>query len=289
MQTVFLNDNYLPIEEARISPMDRGFLFGDGVYEVIPAYAGRFVGLARHIARLNRSLEAIGISLPWPDAKWQQIAQRLMGQTSTQPAETNYGVYIHVSRGADVIRAHAFPTSIRPTVFATCMVMPPEPIPDRQKVKGLRVCTQTDLRWQRCHIKSTSLLGNVLHFQDARTGHYDETLLFNHNDELTEASTSNVFIVEKQHILTPPLDNHLLAGITRGLLIDILREHSELTVLQQPISRQQVYQADEIWLTSSSKAISPVVELDNRAVGAGKPGEVWQQAMQAYSEHKFDY
>lgn len=282
---VFLNGQYLPLSEAKISPMDRGFLFGDGVYEVIPSYDGRCVGLSRHIQRLNNNLAEIGITLSWTENTWAKLTQRLL----TKNGAGNLSVYIQVSRGTDSVREHAFPNSVTPTVFACCMTIPPAPIANRDTVSGLKVICQADTRWKNCHIKSTSLLGNVLHFQRAQEHRVDEVLLFNSQGMLTEASKCNVFVVIEQQILTPVLSNQLLAGITRGLLIDILHQHTGLHVKQVDISVDSLVHAQEVWLTSSTKEVAPVVEVDGRRVGDGQAGSLWQQAQSAFSKYKFDY
>ncbi len=163
MSTVFLNGDYMPVEQAKISPLDRGFLFGDGIYEVIPSYAGKMVGFQNHINRMNDGLKAIGIELNWSDDQWSTLCENL----SAKNGGGSLGIYLHVSRGADTKRFHAFPENVTPTVFAMTFEISPPKAPSLATVgKGYSLSTTEDLRWQRCHIKSTSLLGNVLHFQE---------------------------------------------------------------------------------------------------------------------------
>lgn len=285
MSIVFLNGQYLPMNEARISPMDRGFLFGDGIYEVVPSYSGNMVGFIAHIERMIEGLGALEITLPHTLEQWREICDTLIDRNG----RGNLGLYLQVSRGADQKRFHAYPDNIEPTVFGFAFDIPPAPEEPYTQVKGYRVTTATDLRWQRCNIKSTALLGNVMHFQQGYAAGKQETLLFNEQDCLTEASACNAYIVKQGVIATPPLDHQILPGVTRKLLLDILRQHSDIEVQQRPVSRQEVMSADEVWLTSSSKEIAPVIDIDGHRVGNGEPGAVWRQAQTLFSQHKFDY
>ena len=285
MSTVYLNGEYLPMDEARISPMDRGFLFGDGVYEVVPSYGGRSVGLAPHLARMRDGLEGIALPYVVDDDEWRDIMDRL----TRENGNGDLGVYIQISRGANPRRHHAFPEATEPTRYAFAFEIPPAPVADKALAPRYRVAATRDLRWQRCNIKSTSLLGNVLHYQHGHERGYDETLLFNAEDELTEAAACNVFIVQGNRVSTPPLDHQKLPGITRQLLLDILRRHSSLVVEERTVTREEVENADEVWLTSSSKEIAPVVAIDGQPVGSGDIGDAWLEAQGLFSEHKFAY
>jgi D-alanine transaminase len=283
--TVFLNGEFMPMEEARISPMDRGFLFGDGIYEVIPSYGGRMVGFAPHLARMREGLEAISLAQHLRDEEWRQILSRLIAENEGD----NLGLYIQISRGASNKRHHAMPDNIVATRYAFAFEIGPAPVADKASAPRYRVSETRDLRWQRCNIKSTSLLGNVLHYQYGHERGYQETLLFNAADELTEAAACNVFIVKDGVVVTPALDSQKLPGITRFMVLDILRRHSELQVEERTITRAEVRRADEVWLTSSSKEIAPVVTIDERPVGDGQVGDIWLQAQTLYSQHKYDY
>lgn len=286
MSTVFLNGEYMPIEEAKISPLDRGFLFGDGIYEVIPSYFGEMVGFQGHIDRMNDGLKAIGIELNWSDAQWQTLCDTLSEKNGAGPL----GIYLHVSRGADIKRFHAFPENVTPTVFAMAFEISVPKTPDLATVgKGYALTSTEDLRWQRCQIKSTALLGNVLHFQQGYEAGSQEALLFNRKNELTEASAANIFIVKNGVVVTPVQDNQILPGITRQLVIDILTKDGTLTVEERIVTLNEVRSADEIWITSSSKEIAPVTMLDGIAVGDGKVGQVWLKAATLYSKNKFSY
>lgn len=286
MSIAFLNGDYLPIEEAKISPLDRGFLFGDGIYEVIPSYFGKMVGFQGHINRMNDGLKAIGIELNWSDSQWQTLCDNLSDKNGAGPL----GIYLHVSRGADTKRFHAFPKEVPPTVFAMVYDIPVPKQPDLATIgTGYALTSMEDLRWQRCHIKSTALLGNVLHFQQGYEAGSQESLLFNSKMELTEASASNIFIVKGGVIATPVQDNKILPGITRRLVIDILTKEGSLVVEERTITLDEVKAADEIWITSSSKEIAPVTRLDGEAVNDGKVGKVWLKAATLYFENKFLY
>lgn len=285
MSTVFLNGSFMPMAEAKISPMDRGFLFGDGIYEVIPSYDGRMVGFALHIQRMQTGLREIAIHHEWAEEQWREICAQLIAHNGGG----NLALYLHVSRGADVKRFHAYPDGIAPTVFAYAYEIPAPPVPDKTRVKPYRVSTTRDLRWQRCHIKSTALLGNVLHFQHGFERGTQETLLYNQHNQLTEASSSNVFIVIDGVVATPRLDHQLLPGITRLILLDILRRDGTIPVEERVVTMDEVFAADEVWVTSSSKEITPVIEIDGQPVGDGQVGDVWLAAQTLYSTRKFDY
>lgn len=287
MSTVFLNGQFMAASDAKISPMDRGFLFGDGIYEVIPSYHGRFVGFGPHIERLHSGLSQLSIEHGMTEANWAAICDQLL-QLNRASMGDNLAVYIQVSRGTDSKRYHAFPSGVTPTIFAYAFAIAAEPVPDKSKVTTYKVVTGNDLRWQRCHIKSTSLLGNVLHYQQGVEQGAQEILLFDREGNLTEGAAVNVFVVKNGEIATPPLSNKLLPGITRLLLLKILREHSQLNVVERDISYNEVLAADEIWLTSSSKEVAPVLSINDQPVGDGKVGDIWLAAQQLFSSHKYD-
>ena len=232
MSIAFLDGDYMPIEQAKISPLDRGFLFGDGIYEVVPSYAGKMVGFAPHIARMKSGLAAVGIELNWSTDDWAELCNRLIAENDAG----NLGIYLHVSRGADSKRFHAFPENVAPTVFACTFEIAPAPVADKSIVKAKKASTSRDLRWERCQIKSTALLGNVLHFQHGYEQGSDETLLFNADNQLTEASACNVFIVKNGVVSTPLLDNQKLPGITRQIVLDVLRNDGQIAVEERIVT-----------------------------------------------------
>lgn len=285
MSIVFLNDSYMPMEDAKISPMDRGFLFGDGIYEVIPSYEGKLVGFEPHIERMKNGMQEIGIQFDWSVDKWREVTEGLIEKNG----RGNLGIYLHVSRGTDSKRFHAYPDNVMPTVFAFAFEIAAAPIADKTKAKGYKVSTTRDLRWERCHIKSTALLGNVMHFQQGFEQGANETLLFNANNELTEASACNAYIVKDGVVITPPLDNQILPGITRFMLLDILAKDGTIKVEERVVTMDEVFSADEVWVTSSSKEIAAVTEVDGKPVGNGQVGDVWQTAQTLYSAGKHNY
>jgi D-alanine transaminase len=238
-----------------------------------------------HLARLQDGLDAIDIRLRVDEKEWSSIIDRLAAAQ-----DSDYlGVYIQISRGTDSKRGHAMPENIVATRYAFAFEIPAPPKADKAAAIRFHVSATRDLRWQRCHIKSTSLLGNVMAYQHGHSRGHQETLLFNAADELTEAAACNVFIVKDGVIATPPLDHQKLPGITRYMLLDMLRRHSPRTVEERVIHRSEVDAADEVWLTSSSKEVAPVVSIDDRPVGNGEVGDVWLEAQTLFSRHRFDY
>lgn len=285
MSIAYLNGEFLPLEQARISPLDRGFLFGDGIYEVIPSYGGKLVGFGPHIARMQEGMSLIEIGLDWSVAQWRELCDTLMAKNGNG----NLGIYLHVSRGADTKRYHAYPENVAPTVFAFTFEIEAAPVADVSTTKAYKVSSSEDLRWRRCNIKSTALLGNVMHFQQGYAEGNHETLLYNAKGELTEASACNAAIVKNGVVITPPLDSQILPGITRLMLLDILRKHTAIKVEERVVTMQEVADADEVWLTSSSKEVAAVVSVDGKPIGDGKVGPVWLAAETAFSEHRYDY
>ncbi|MBU2916803.1 MAG: D-alanine transaminase [Psychrosphaera sp.] len=285
MSTVFLNGEYMAPEDAKISPMDRGFLFGDGIYEVIPSYDGKFVGFALHFERLLNGLAAIRLTNTFTEAEFREICTQLVSKNG----KGNLGVYIQISRGPAPVRQHGFSDDITPTVFIYTFEIPPMPNVDAGNTKFYKVNTQVDTRWQNKHIKSTSLLGNVMHYQTSKDAGFDETLLFNTHGELTEAAACNVFIVSGNKILTPQLDHEKLPGITRAMVIDVVNKHSTFELEERVISFDEVINADEVWITSSSKQVAPVGLLNDQVVGDGKTYSVWYQVQSLFTKHLFDY
>ena len=287
MTIAFLNGEYMPLDEAKISPMDRGFLFGDGIYEVIPTYAGHPVGFTGHTSRMAQGLEAIAITNPYTASQWHEILSNLVEKNASFIDSGNIGIYFHVSRGTDSKRFHAYPKDIPPTVFGFAFEIPPPQPLAKADVKPFKVALQQDKRWQRCHIKSTSLLGNVMHFQAGVDAGVNETILFNNEGMITEASSCNVFMVKDGSITTPPLNHELLPGITRAIAIEAFKQ-AGLIVTEAWFSKEALLEADEVWLTSSSKEVAPVIEVDGKAIGTGEVGDVWEQAIKAYHAYKFN-
>ncbi|MBK8062787.1 MAG: D-amino acid aminotransferase [Betaproteobacteria bacterium] len=275
--TVFLNGQFLPIEEAKVPVLDRGFIFGDGIYEFVPVYSRTPFRLDGHLARLERSLAEVRIRNPYSRAQWGEIIARLISLQSFE----DQGVYWQVTRGV-ARRDHAFPKDIEPTVF---MMANPLVTPTAEQVeKGGSAVSAQDFRWHRCDIKVTSLMGNCMLRQLSAEAGGVETILFR-GDQLTEASSSNVFIVKGGRIATPPKTNLILPGITLDAVYDVVARGG-LPFEVREITEQEVRAADELWVSSSSKEIFPVVSLDGKAIGDGRPGPVFRKAWQIYQDFK---
>ena len=285
MNIAYLNGKYLPIAEAKISPLDRGFLFGDGVYEVVPSYDGKLVGFLPHLQRMNEGLEAISIATGWSEQQWLDLCLKLIQKNGAG----DLGIYLQISRGTYETRSHRFPDKVNPTIFAFCFEIPPAPVADKSLAKTYTVSTARDIHWDRRDIKSTSLLGNVLHYQQGVDQGNQETLLFNERNELTEASSCNAFIVKDGTVITPPLDHEKLPGITRQILIDVLRSDGKIPVEERTVSMTEVSEADEVWITSSSREIAPVIAIDSKPVGDGQVGDIWLAAQTLFCANRFNY
>jgi D-alanine transaminase len=277
MSMVFLNGRLLPLDEAKVPVLDRGFIFGDGVYEVVPVYSRVAFRLEEHLQRLERSLAETGIRNPHSRAQWSETVYRLI---DAQPFE-DQSVYFQVTRGV-AKRDHAFPKGAEPTVFM--MSNPLVPPPPEQVERGGRAISAQDFRWLRCDIKSTSLLGNCLLRQLSAEAGATETILFR-DGKLTEASASNVFAVRHGTILAPAKNHLILPGITYDVVIELARANG-LGLEVREVAEQEVRAADELWVTSSSKEVFPIVELDGKPVGAGRPGPVFRRVYQLYQDFK---
>jgi D-alanine transaminase len=255
------------------------------VYEVVPSYSGKLVGFKPHLQRMNQGLEAIGIKTGWSEKQWLDLCLKLIQDNGAG----NIGIYIQISRGTYESRAHRFPEVVTPTIFAFCFEIASPPVADKSRVKTYTVSTARDIRWDRRDIKSTSLLGNVLHYQQGVEQGNQETLLYNDRNELTEASSCNAFIVKNGTVITPPLDHQKLPGITRQILLDILLKDGQIPVEERAVSMQEVAEADEVWITSSSREIAPVVAIDSVPVGNGQVGDVWLAAQTLFCANRFNY
>ena len=275
--TVYLNGQFLPLEDAKVSVLDRGFIYGDGVYELVPVYGRRPYRLRQHLARLQRSLDGIRLANPHTDAEWEAIIAGLIGRMTF----ADQGVYLQVTRGA-AKRDHAFPAGVAPTVF---MMSNPLVLPSREQVeRGVAVVTAVDERWLHCDLKTISLLGNVLARQLAVDAGATETVLFR-NGYLTEASASNVLLVRGGVIVAPPKDNQILPGITYDVAFELAREGG-LPIEVRPVPKDEALAADEMWLSSSTKEVLAVTALDGRPFAGGKPGPVFRKVHALFQASK---
>jgi D-alanine transaminase len=277
MSMVFLNGKLLPPEEAKVPVLDRGFIFGDGVYEVVPVYSRVPFRLDEHLARLERSLAETQIRNPYSRGQWREYIYAIVDAQSFE----DQAVYFQVTRGV-AKRDHAFPKNVEPTVFmmANPLVNPPA----EQVQKGGTAISAPDNRWLRCDIKSISLIGNCLLRQLSAEQGFAETILFR-DGILTEASACNVFIVKGGVVKAPPKSNLILPGITYDVVTELARGNS-IALEFADLAEADVRAADEVWVTSSSKEIFPIVELDGRKIGDGKPGPMFKRMFQLYQDFK---
>jgi D-alanine transaminase len=281
--TVYLNGTFLPVENACISVMDRGFLFGDGVYEVIPAYGGNLFRLHEHLNRLQNSLDGIRLANPLSDSEWETILNEVL-ESNRPLAGTNndQSVYLQVTRGSAEKRDHSFPEAVRPTVF---VMSAPLPDPDPALTDcGAAAVTLDDTRWQLCNIKAVTLLPNVLLRQQAKDQNAAEAILIR-DHRVIEGSASNVFVIKDGNVLTPPKSQQMLPGITRDLVLELARR-AELPCKETDIEEALLRTADEIWLTSSTREVMPVTRLDGNRVGDGSLGPVWKTIIALYRDYK---
>ena len=273
----YLDGEYTPLRDAKVSVLDRGFIFGDGVYEVVPVYEGRPFCFEEHMARLDRSLAELQIDNPLTLDQWRDITMRLAAPGGALPQT----VYYQVTRGV-ALRDHAMPKGLMPTVFA--MVSPMKPVPDAVRAAGVSCVTAADFRWQKAHIKATSLLGAVLARQISADAGATETVMFR-GEFLSEASSSNVWVVKDGRMSGSPKDELVLAGIRYGLLERLCGDSGTPFELRR-IKRDEVFGADELLLSSATKEVLPVVTLDGQPIGNGRPGPIYQKLYAAYQDAK---
>ena len=281
----YLNGEITALRDARISVMDRGFIFGDGVYEVVPVYAGRPFRFGQHMARLDRSLAELRITNPLSHASWHEVVMQLVEAYAlslhTAPEKVDQLVYIQITRGV-ALRDHVMPPDLAPTVFAmTSTMKPPSP---EQRTQGVACVTADDFRWRKAHIKATSLVGAVLARQISADVDAVETVMFR-DGCLSEAAACNVWVVKGGKVFGPPRDNLVLEGIRYGLIEDICRDAGIGFELRR-ISREEVLDADELLLSSATKEVLAITLLDGQAVGSGKPGPVYAKLHAAYQRAK---
>jgi D-alanine transaminase len=273
---VYLNGELLPLANAKVSVLDRGFIYGDGVYEVIPVYGRRPFRMPQHLARLSRTLDGVRLADPHPDG-WE----RLIGDLVSRQPFDDQAVYLQITRGV-AKRDHAFPEGVAPTVF---MMSNPLVLPSREQVeRGVAVVTAEDNRWLRCDLKTISLVGNVLMRQFAVDHDAVETVMFR-DGLLTEASASNVLVVRDGTIVAPPKDNLILPGITYDATLEIA-EQARLPLEVRPVTRAETLSADEMWLSSSSKEVLAVTTVDGKPFAGGAPGPAFRRMWEAFQARK---
>ncbi|PWB58368.1 MAG: D-amino acid aminotransferase [Nitrosomonadales bacterium] len=274
---VHLNGQFLPLEEARIPVLDRGFIFGDGVYEVIPVYSRHPFRLQDHLKRLQHSLDGIRLANPHSDVEWTALVRELIARNE---GEDQY-LYLHITRGV-AKRDHAFPKDTPATVFMmSSPLLPPDPV---LRQNGVAAITAVDNRWLRCDIKAISLLPNVLLRQLAVDAGTAETVMLR-DGFLSEGAASNIFVVRDGILLAPPKGPLMLPGITYDVVLELAAANN-IVFHVEPVAESILRSADEIWLTSSTKEILPITHLDGHAVGSGTPGPLYRKLDQLYQDYK---
>lgn len=277
----YLNGRYGRVCDTQVSVMDRGFIFGDGVYEVLPVYNGQVFCFEQHMARLDRSLKELRIKNPLTRTEWKHIAQRLIDDLSHNTGPSNQLIYIQVTRGV-APRDHVMLTGLQPTVYVMASEM--KLASAAQRELGVACVTADDFRWQKAHIKSTSLLGAVFSRQISADANAIETVMFR-DGLLSEAAASNVWVVKNGIVMGPPKDNLVLEGIRFGLIERICQTEG-IAFQLRPIRREEVLEADELLLSSATKEVLPITLLDGRHVGSGKPGPVYERLYAGYQAIK---
>ncbi len=267
MAIAYLNGRWMQPEAARVSVFDRGFMFGDSVYEVMAVYDGQVFTLNQHLDRLQRSLDAIRLSSPHTREEWQLLIEEAVTRGDENPAY----LYLQVTRGFALPRNHVYPGPASPTVLITVM---PAPILERTGIDPIKVVTREDFRWGRGDIKVTSLIANGLLRDEAMAAGYDDAILIR-DGEVTEATAANVFIVSEGVIVTPPASNFLLQGITRDHVIALAGE-ADLPLAERAITEAELLGADEVWVTSTGQEVWPVGQVNDQIIGRGSAGVVWQ-------------
>ena len=276
---VYLNGRFLPLAEAGISPLDRGFLYGDGVYEVIPVYSRRAFRIDEHLKRLQATLDGIQMANPLPAGEWKAVVLKLI---ETAPWD-DQSIYLQVTRGADDKRDHAFPpASVSPTAFA--FASPLVTTSAEVRAKGVSAITVPDLRWSRCDLKVISLLAKVLARQQAVDQGCAEALLIR-DGLMKEGAASNIFIVKDGVLIAPPKTQLMLPGITYDVILELAQAHQQPLVVRE-ITATELRAADEVWMTSSTKEILAITTLDGQPIGNGLPGPFSEQMWQWYQDFK---
>lgn len=272
---VYLNGDFIPLNNAKIPVMDRGFMFGDGVYEAIAVFDGKLFGLEQHMKRLEHSLKSLFMKMPFNEDQFREIFNELLIKNEPQK---NQLIYMQITRGVAPERAYVVNDNIAPTIF-----MMINPLRSKYREEGIKVILKEDIRWERCDIKSLNRVANILFSYQAKEAEVDDVIIKS-NNKILEGASSNVFIVKDNVIYTPEQSNQLLKGITREIIIKIAGDH-DISCYEQPISVEELFQADEVWLTSSSRNITPVIEVDSKRINDGKVGPMFQNMIHTFHEY----
>jgi D-alanine transaminase len=273
----YLNGAFLPLQEARISPLDRGFLFADSVYEVLPAFDGRMYRFAEHFDRLARSLSEIRLTSPHTHAEWLGLLQQLIDRNG----RVDMYLYVQVTRGTEYGRNHAFPAAVTPTVFA--MASPIPVLTPALRERGLNAITVEDFRWRRCDIKATALLANVLMKQRASEAGAQEAIIVA-DGEVLEGSSTSVLIVQDNVLISPPNGSSRLPGTTRDAALELAQALMPIEIRTIPIA--EMFAADEVWIAAATRDVLPITSIDGKRIGSGTPGPHWERVRRAFVESR---
>jgi len=277
-KVVYLNGEYLPIDQAKVSVLDRGFLFGDGVYEVIPVYGENLLRVDEHLSRLDNSLTRVSMESPLTKQEWKSCFKELLGKNPGN----DRAIYLQVTRGTYPARDLKIVPEHEQTIFM--MVMPVKPVDVNELEKGINAVTIEDFRWYACHIKSISLIANVMLREQASQANVVDAILVR-DGNITEGTASNLFMVKDNILVTPPTSQYLLPGITRDLVLELAKKNDIDCEVRQ-IDESELMTADEIWLTSSTREIAPVVRLNGQTVGKNRAGPLWKKMIGIYQACK---
>ena len=278
MTFAFFNDGFFPIEEIKISPLDRGFLFGDAVYEVIPVYKKKLFLIDEHLSRLVRSLEETKIPKP---QKWDQLKE-IFTELIYLNQFSNQSIYLQISRGVEIKRSHIPSKKLEPTLFITSSSLPPNPYRKNKDRRGIKASLLEDKRWKRCDIKSVNLLPNVLALNKAHSSGFED-VIFYEGDEVTEGASSNIFLLFGKEVISPPQSNKILSGITRNYIISLL-ERLGLNFTEKIVKIDDLFEADEVWLTSSTREVQPVSEIDGKELTLSDPiNSSWRKILEVFN------
>ena len=278
MTFAFFNNGFFPIEEIKISPFDRGFLFGDAVYEVIPVYKKKLFLIDEHLSRLVRSLEETKIPKPQTWDQFKEIFTELIYLNQF----SNQSIYLQISRGVEIKRSHIPSKKLEPTLFITSSSLPPNPYRKNKDRRGIKASLLEDKRWKRCDIKSVNLLPNVLALNKAHSSGFED-VIFYEGDEVTEGASSNIFLLFEKEVISPPQSNKILSGITRNYIISLL-ERLGLNFTEKIVKIDDLFEADEVWLTSSTREVQPVSEIDGKELTLSDPiNSYWRKILEVFN------
>jgi len=276
---VYLNGDFIAKNKACISVMDRGFLFGDGVYEVIPVYNKKIFRLKPHLDRLQKSLDSVGITNPYSYDKYKEIISTLIEENSN----LNQSIYLQITRGVDDKRAHKF-NKLIPSIYIESNPLVPKT--KQELEQGFSCISQEDIRWSRCDIKSISLLANIMYSKQASDLGAEEVILHREN-AITEGATSNVFIIKNNSLFTHPTGKNILSGITRDLVLESAKK-CNISINESTFNLNDAYDADELWISSSTREVMPITKLDNKLINNGVIGDAWRCVYNSYQDLKHD-